>query len=261
MARIFITGSSDGLGAYVANRLVKSGHNVVLHARNAQRANDARKACPGAESVVTGDLSSFKQTKALAEEVNRIGGEKGFDAVVYNAGIFRGGFRKTEDGVPALMAVNTFSTYMLSCLIKPVPERVVFLSSGLHSGGDGKLGDLEWKERGEKRWSDGQAYGDSKLHNVMFAKAFARRWGEGRKANSMDPGWVATKMGGSGASGSWEASADTYEWLSTGVESTGGYWKPGKKEGSPVRVADDEGMQEELLRICERVTGVKVPGS
>ena len=203
MARIFITGSSDGLGVYAANKLIKSGHSVVLHARNAQRAEDAKKACPGAEGVVVGDLSSFRQTKKLAEDVNELAGSSGrtgFDAVIYNAGLFRGGFQKTEDGLPALMAVNTFSTYILSCLIRPVPRRVVYLSSGLHSGGDGGLKDLDWKKRGEKAWSDGQAYGDSKLHNVMFAKAFARRW-KGVWANSMDPGWVATKMGGERSTG------------------------------------------------------------
>ena len=258
MARILITGSSDGLGAYAANKLIKSGHSVVLHGRNVQRAEDAKAACPGAEGVVVGDLSSFKETKKLAEEVNKLGR---FDGVIYNAGLFRGGFKKTEDGVPSLMAVNTFSTYILSCLIRPVPKRVVFLSSGLHSGGDGGLRDLDWKERGERGWSDGQAYGDSKLHNVMFAKAFGRRWGAAVYANSMDPGWVATKMGGRSASGSWEASAETYEWLTTGVESTGGYWKPGKKSASPSRAANDERKQEELLAICEKVTGVKVPES
>ncbi|KAI9873135.1 MAG: hypothetical protein M1823_007999, partial [Watsoniomyces obsoletus] len=160
-----------------------------------------------------------------------------------------GGFKKTEDGLPALMAVNTLATYILSCLIRPVPKRVVYLSSGLHSGGDGSLRDLDWRERGEGRWSDGQAYADSKLHNIMFAKGFGRRWGKRVMANSMDPGWVATKMGGSGAPGSWDASAQTYEWLATGVEGTGGYWKPGKKEARPSRAAEDEGKQDELLRI------------
>ena len=255
MARIFITGSSDGLGAFAANKLIKSGHTVVLHARNAQRADDARKAVLGAETVLIGDLSSLSQTKKLADDVNASGK---FDAVIYNAGLFRGGFRKTEDGLPSLMAVNTFSTYILASLIKPVPKRVVFLSSGLHSGGDGSLRDLTWKDRGERGWSDGQAYGDSKLHNIMFARAFGRRWGQGVCANSMDPGWVATKMGGGSASGSWEKSAETYAYLATEVESSGGYWQPGKREGRPSRAADDIGKQDELLGICEKVTGLKM---
>lgn len=54
MARIFITGSSDGIGLLTAQRLIKQGHSVVLHARNAQRAEDIRKACPGAEDISVG---------------------------------------------------------------------------------------------------------------------------------------------------------------------------------------------------------------
>ena len=73
MARILITGSSDGLGSIVAQRLVAKGHSVILHARNAQRAKDATTACPGAEAVVTGDLSNLSETKSMAEEVNKLG--------------------------------------------------------------------------------------------------------------------------------------------------------------------------------------------
>jgi NAD(P)-dependent dehydrogenase (short-subunit alcohol dehydrogenase family) len=275
MARILITGSSDGLGLRLAQHLSAT-HSVVLHARNTQRANDAKTACPNAEGVVIGDLSSIKQTIQMAEEINSLAtpdGRTGFDAVVFNAGLFRGGFRRTDveevvvkgetrtvGGVPSLMAVNTFSTYVLACLINPTPKRVVFLSSQLHSGGDGELRDLDWKSRGEKGWSDGQAYGDSKLHNIMFAHAFDKVWkakGWEGFSNSMDPGWVATKMGGRGASGSWEESIATYEYLATGVEESGGYWRPGRKRGSPVRVAGDEGKWDLLMRKCEEVTGVK----
>src|SRR5690242_17111083 len=114
MARIFITGSSDGLGSIVAQRLVANGHSVVLHARNAQRAQDAKKACPGAENVVTGDLSSIAETKDIASQVNKLGN---FDCVIHNAGLYRGGFRKTSDGIPALAAVNTVAPYILTALI------------------------------------------------------------------------------------------------------------------------------------------------
>lgn len=215
MARILITGSSDGLGASAARHLIAKNHQVILHARNAARAQDAQKACPGAEGVVIGDLSSINETKGVAAQINEMarGGAR-LDAVIFNAGLYRGGFRKTAvekldrgsgrgeeegGGVPALMAVNTFSTYILSCLISPTPKRVVFLSSGLHSGGDGMLRDMDWKQRGERQWSDGQAYADSKLHNIMFAGAFGKLWKEKRSgwegyANSMDPGWVSTKM-------------------------------------------------------------------
>lgn len=79
MARIFITGSSDGIGLITAQTLIKKGHSVTLHARNAQRAAHASKVCPGSAGVLIGDLSSISETKKLAAEANRGGA---FDVVV-----------------------------------------------------------------------------------------------------------------------------------------------------------------------------------
>ena len=70
MARIFITGSADGLGLLAARELIKMGHQVVLHARNSERGKEAIKNLPGAESVFTADLSDIQETIQLGEEVN-----------------------------------------------------------------------------------------------------------------------------------------------------------------------------------------------
>ena len=70
MARIFITGSADGLGQLAAKLLVEKGHKVVLHARNAERSRDALNKVPGAEKVLTGDLSKIEETIKLADQVN-----------------------------------------------------------------------------------------------------------------------------------------------------------------------------------------------
>src|ERR1700683_4811293 len=99
MARVFITGSSDGLGRMAAQLLVEQGHDVVLHARNEQRGQKALSAVPEAEKVVIGDLTSIAQTRKVAEQVNALGN---FDAVIHNAGI---GYREprriaTADGLP-----------------------------------------------------------------------------------------------------------------------------------------------------------------
>ncbi|KAL6710745.1 hypothetical protein ACN47E_007802 [Coniothyrium glycines] len=258
MARIFITGSSDGLGSVVAQRLVANGHSVVLHARNAQRAQDATAACPGAETVVTGDLSSITEIKGLAEQVNKIGT---FDCVIHNAGLYRGPYRKTVNGVASLAAVNTLAPYMLTALIQR-PKRLVFLSSEMHQSGSAQMDDILWQKRGESGYSDNVAYCASKLHNVVFAKAFARRWPDVR-SNSLDPGWVATKMGGSSAPGSIDAAVDTYVMLAEGTEElakkSGCYFRPGKREGSPQGATNDVRLQDELLKICEDFTGVKLP--
>jgi NAD(P)-dependent dehydrogenase (short-subunit alcohol dehydrogenase family) len=71
MARILITGSADGLGQMAAVLLIKQGHQVVLHARNKQRGEQAMEKTPGAENVLVADLSSMEETKNLAEQANQ----------------------------------------------------------------------------------------------------------------------------------------------------------------------------------------------
>jgi NAD(P)-dependent dehydrogenase (short-subunit alcohol dehydrogenase family) len=254
MARIFITGSSDGLGSLAAQRLVKNGHQVVLHARSTQRAEDAKKACPGAEQVLIGDISTLAGAKQLAADANKLGT---FDAVIHNAGLFSGPARITEDGFPSLIAVNTFAPYVLTALMNR-PKKMIFLSSGLHSGGDPSLKDLAWRERGEAKWSSSQAYGDTKAHNIMFAKAFSRKYKD-TQFTSMDPGWQPTKMGGSSATGDLQSSVDTYVHLATESVEGGKYFEPGRKESTPRKFCEDETTQEKLLRLCEEFTGVKLP--
>jgi len=254
MPRIFITGSSDGLGSLAAGALVKRGHSVVLHARNAQRAKDAIKACPGAETVLVADLSSFAETKQLADDLNKLGT---FDCVVFNAGLYRTPF---NSGVSKLVAVNTFSPYILTCLIKPTPKRLVYVSSSLHRNGDASLKDLTWQTRGERGWSQSQAYNDTKLHNILLANAIARKW-PNVKSNSLDPGWVATKMGGASATGDIDAAVKTYVMLAEGEEEgdvTGKYFVS-SKEQTPKAESNDESIQEKLLAVSAEVTQIKFP--
>ena len=171
MARVFITGSSDGLGQMAAQLLLEQGHQVVLHARNKQRAKDAKAAVPSAADVVTGDLASIDQTKGVADQINQIGV---FDAVIHNAAV---GYREpkrlvTEDGLPHVFAINTLAPYILTALIRS-PKRLIYLSSGLHRSGDATLQDLAWEKRS---WNGTQAYSDTKLHDVLLAFAVARLW-------------------------------------------------------------------------------------
>src|SRR3954447_5764184 len=86
MARIFITGSADGLGNLAAKALIAQGHRVVLHARNNERALEATKKTPGAETVLTADLSNSEETKKLVQSVNALGA---FDVVIHNAGVYQ----------------------------------------------------------------------------------------------------------------------------------------------------------------------------
>jgi NAD(P)-dependent dehydrogenase (short-subunit alcohol dehydrogenase family) len=117
MARIFITGSADGLGRMAARLLVADGHEVVLHARNQCLSKEALLSVPGAEAAVFGDLSSISEAKHVAEQVNELGL---FDAIIYNAGV---GYRESHriqaiDGLPQVFAVNSLAAYILTCLIK-----------------------------------------------------------------------------------------------------------------------------------------------
>ena len=104
-ARVFITGSADGLGRMAAQLLVEQGHTPVLHARNEQRGREAMTAVPGAETVVIGDLSSVAQMKEVAAKVNALGH---FDAVIHNAGVGYQSPRRvaTEDGLAFLILVS-----------------------------------------------------------------------------------------------------------------------------------------------------------
>ena len=256
--RILITGSSDGLGLLTAKLLAKNSHQVTLHARNASRASDALSACPSAHNCLTGDLSTIAGIKAFAAEANKHGP---YDAVMHNAGLYLGPFRATEDGLPALVAVNTVAPYILSCLMAK-PSRLIFVSSGLHQNGNAALTDITWQQRGEPQWGNGaQGYADSKLHNIMFGFAFHRKFGIATA--SVDPGWVKTKMGGPNAMDDLDAAVETFAMVCTGEGEAGkkevGHFYQMKERGFREEAEDVE-RQEKLLKILEEVTGVKVPG-
>jgi NAD(P)-dependent dehydrogenase (short-subunit alcohol dehydrogenase family) len=256
MARVFITGSADGLGHMAAHLLIDAGHQVVLHARNKARAKEALQAAPGAEAAVVGDLSSIGQTRAVAEQVNDLGR---FDAIVHNAAV---GYREprrieTADGLPHVFAVNTLAPYILTALISK-PKRLVYLSSGLHQGGDETLHDLTWTQR---PWQGLAAYSDSKFHDALLAFAVARRWPD-VLSNALEPGWVATKMGGAGAPDDLQAAPKTQVWLAVSEDPsarvTGEYFYHLKRR-APNPAVHDESLQDRLLAECHRLCGVKLP--
>ncbi len=255
MARVLVTGSSDGLGRMAAALLVERGHAVVLHARHEARARDARAAVPGAEEVLTGDLSSLAQTRALAERANALGT---FDAVIHNAAI---GYREkrrclTADGLSHVFAVNTLAPYVLTALMHR-PHRLVYVSSELHRRGDPSLADLNWDAR---PWRGNQAYSDTKLHDVLLAFAVARRW-PGVLSNAMEPGWVPTRMS-PGATGDLDAAHRTQVWLATNDDpaatGTGGYFYHLRPK-PPSGATRDLDRQDRLLAECERLSGVTLP--
>lgn len=253
MARIFITGSSDGIGLAAAKLLVDQGHAVVLHARNADRAASTRKAIPKADDVLIGDLRSISETKKLAADANSRGP---FDAIIHNAGIGYGSTSSREitaDNISAVFAVNTLAPYILTCLMDRPKARLLYMSSDSHYGGDESLRNV----------TQSHSYSDSKLHDVMLANAFARRWGDAIQVVSMHPGWVRTKMGGSMApKGTDQPAKALADWAVGKGElaslKSGAFFTT-RGEETAHSGAGNVSKQEELLRVCKEVSGVDVP--
>jgi len=254
MARIFVTGSTDGLGLAAARTLIGEGHQVVLHARSAERAAAVAGLAHQTAGVVTGDLSRADDVRHIAEQVDAIGR---MDAVIHNAGIYEAPARgSTPEGHAVTLAVNTLAPYMLTALMER-PGRLIYLSSGLHRGGDGSLHDIDWTER---RWDAGRAYAESKLFVTTLAFALARRWPE-VASSAVDPGWVRTKMGGAAAPVDIATGARTQAWLAgrdaPEAKSSGRYWHHMRQE-EPAEVATDVGFQDRLVGRLRELTGVEL---
>ncbi|GGC15217.1 MULTISPECIES: SDR family NAD(P)-dependent oxidoreductase [Dyadobacter] len=251
MTRIFITGSADGLGKLAATALINQGHQVVLHARNQKRGQDALTQINGAQTVLTADLSSIAETKNLAAQLNDMGR---FDAVIHNAGLYQvSNLDLSVDGLPLLLAVNTIAPYILTSLMYK-PERLIYLSSGMHLQGDPTF-------KGLAAAKPRVSYSDSKLHNLILAKAVARKWSK-VYSNAVDPGWVPTRMGGAGAPDDLEKGYQTQVWLAASNEAkalVSGRYFHHKRPENYLSKSNDVSIQEQFLHLCELISGVSFP--
>lgn len=253
MARVFVTGSTAGIGRETARQLLEAGHEVVGHARGPERADHVRDVLPGLADVVVGDLSSLAQTRALAEAAAAAGP---FDAVVHNAGIGGGAPDKvlTGDGLERIFQVDAVAPYLLTALM-PRPGRLVYLTSGLQAEGYAEPDEIEWS------WDGMQAYADAKLIDLMLALAVARLW-PGVVANAVDPGWVRTRLGGPNATDDLGPGADTQVWLATSHDAdalAGGRLLKRRQVLEPNPQALDVDLQERVLARLADVTGVVLP--
>lgn len=243
MAKILITGSADGLGLLAAKALIQGGHQVVLHARNEERGRQALKNAPGAAGMLMADLSSMAETKKLAESANALGT---FDAVIHNAGVYQVPKNSVgAEGLPLLLTVNSLAPYILTCLMHK-PKRLIYLSSGMHMQGSTNAETLQ------------VTYSDTKLHDLILAKAFAAKWPD-VYANAVDPGWVPTKMGGAGAPDNLEKGFETQAWLAVSNDAealVSGRYFHHKRQARYHHAADDPAIREKLLNHFGQLTGI-----
>jgi NAD(P)-dependent dehydrogenase (short-subunit alcohol dehydrogenase family) len=242
MARVFITGSADGLGRLAAETLLEEGHEVVVHARNTHRLEALRTLLDRGAAAVTGDLSDIDETRDLADKVNHLGQ---MDAVIHNAGVVSGA---------QILPVNVVAPYLLTALIQR-PDRLVYLSSGMHRGGRADLARMDWSGRRATG-----SYSDSKLFVTALAFAVARLWPD-VFSNAVNPGWVPTKMGGAGAPDDLRLGHFTQEWLATSndaeARTTGRYWFH-QRLAEPAPIVNDEGFQDELLDTLSTFTDTRL---
>jgi len=238
MARVFITGSADGLGRAAAQTLREHGHEVVVHVRNEERLTAVRDLADAGAVAVVGDLSDLEETRGVADQVNRLGP---MDAVIHNAGVISG---------PQVSSVNVAAPYLLTALIHR-PKRLVYLSSGMHRGGTPSLAGIDWAGRRTTA-----SYADSKLFVTTLAAAVARIWTD-VFSNAVDPGWVPTRMGGPGAPDDLRLGHLTQEWLATSddpeARTSGGYWYH-QRRVEPAPSVHDEQFQEQLIEDLARFT-------
>src|SRR3954447_6847268 len=195
-----VTGATAGIGLETAIGLARSGMRVILHGRDKLRTEEARYIAAdqsGSTRVepIVADFASLAAVRGLAEKV--LAAHDRLDVLVNNAGLITPRFRLSEDGYELTVAVNHLAPFLLTNLLldrlrASASSRIVTVASMAHRGA--RL-DLP-TPTGPTDWPPLKAYGRSKLCNILFTRALARRLeGSGITATCLHPGIVATKIG------------------------------------------------------------------
>lgn len=195
---VVVTGATAGIGRVVCERLAEIGASLALVARDRTRSEAlatelARRGAAGV-SVHVADLSSIAEVRRVAAELAAL---SRIDVLLNNAGAIFSQREETADGFERTFALNhlayfTLTNLLLDRLKHSAPARVVNVASEAHRGATLAFDDLQ-TARGYSGWL---AYKRSKLCNILFTRALARRVSGSRvTANALHPGFVATSFG------------------------------------------------------------------
>ena len=195
-----VTGANQGIGKETALGLARMGATVVMVSRDRAKGEaalaDVRSLSGSANvTLMIADLASFESIRALAKEF--LAQHDRLHVLVNNAGAYNTTRTLTKDGFETTFGVNHLAYFLLTDLLLDVlkssaPSRIVSVSSTAHVGGKMNFDDLQ----GEQSYAGARAYGQSKLANVLFTYALARRLeGSGVTANALHPGVVRTGFG------------------------------------------------------------------
>lgn len=272
MSTLCVTGSTDGIGRAAATRLVTAGHHVLLHARSAERGAEVLAELAelaggsgGAVDLVTGDLSSLEEVRALAEQVLA---HEPLDALVHNAGVWVRGQvpASSVDGYETTFAVNVLAPHLLTSLLAgsldDAGARVVWLGSGMARSGAKHLrasGLQEIATTATRSDQDAKrAYATSKAADVVLALGWGARLDRVTSA-ALDPGWVPTKLASAGASGSVDVPGEALAWLATAAPARtladSPYVKGHQGTSVPAALRERE-LQDALMEVCDRLVRV-----
>lgn len=274
-----ITGATDGVGLETARTLGKDGWTLALVARNAQKgeriASELRAECGNDEIFFKqGDLSVQQDVRRvardLAETFPRI------DVLINNAGAIFWKRKQTEEGFEATFALNHLNYFLLTNLLldrlKTSPSaRIVNVASCAHVGASVDFDDLNGQKVYRKRMGGWIAYQRSKLTNIMFTYALARRLeGTTVTVNALHPGFVKTRFGKDNGGAfavilnigmrfsaiSVEKGAATQIYLarSPEVEGVSGKYFSKSRQASSSKQSKNEADQERLWTISEEMT-------
>lgn len=271
-----VTGASAGIGIETALGLARAGFRVVMAGRDASRTEQARqivveRSASDRVETALADFASLAAVRVFAETV--LGRHDRLDALVNNAGIIAPRYQLSEDGYELTVAVNHLAPFLLTNLLldrlrASAPSRVVTVASQAHRGARLDLATLA----APPDWTPLKAYGRSKLCNVLFTRALAKRLeGSGVVAAALHPGVVATKIGdtaGSVAGWGWrvvkpflttpDKGAESSVFLATVPDATpfhGGYVID-KKIAEPDPAARDDALAERLWQESARLVGI-----